>query len=48
MIQAVGEWLFVLYVVFILWCLGAVEMIWHIVVKIWHFIKDLSKRSNRR
>lgn len=41
MIQAVGEWLFVLYVVFILWCLGAVEMIWH-------FIKDLSKRGNRR
>lgn len=41
MIQAVGEWLFVLYVVFILWCLGAVDIVEMIAVKIWHFIKDL-------
>lgn len=45
MIQAVGEFLFMLIVVFVLsyWTVEIGEMIWHIVVEIWRLIKYLSK-----
>lgn len=45
MIQTVGEFLFMLIVVFVLsyWTVEIGEMIWHIVVEIWHLIKYLSK-----
>lgn len=45
MIQTVGEFLFMLIVVFVLsyWTVEIGEMIWHIIVEIWHLIKYLSK-----
>nr|DAX48185.1 MAG TPA: hypothetical protein [Caudoviricetes sp.] len=45
MIQTVGEFLFMLIVVFVLsyWTVEIGEMIWHIVAEIWHLIKYLSK-----
>jgi len=54
MIQTVGEFLFMLIVVFVLsyWTVEIGKMIWHIAVETWHLIKYLSKiyfkRSNRR
>ena len=50
MIRAVCELLFVLCVVFML-MFGAVKIVETMVmiaVEIWHFIKELSKRGNRR
>lgn len=50
MMQVVFELLFVLCVVFML-VFGAVKIVetmGMIAVEIWHFIKDLSKRSNKR
>lgn len=45
MIQTVGEFLFMLIVVFVLsyWTVEIGKMFWHIVVEIWHLIKYLLK-----
>lgn len=45
MIQTVGEFLFMLIVVFVLsyWTVEIGNMIWHIAVETWHLIKYLSK-----
>lgn len=50
MIEAANKWLFILFANYILlfWVWEIVDIVEMIAVKIWHFIKDLSKRSNRK